>query len=294
MKFELEPYNRGVSDEVMLEDLRKVASKLAKESVTQKEYDKNGGRFAAATIKKRIGWCKAHELAGLKKNRNYKITREECIAGIKQIAEKLKKTAITKKEYFANVEFSERIIYRLFDSWKVFVESAGLHVTPGYHEPATEDQLFENIERIWELLGRQPKTSDFSESFSRFSARTYAKRFGSLRKALEAFVASVAIEGAAQAENSRKQISEILPQQSTLKVHKTSRTVSWRMRFLVMRRDDFKCCIDGKSPATHPGTVLVVDHITPWDVGGETVMENLQTLCEPCNGGKSNLPMKES
>ncbi len=276
----------------MLEDLRKVASKLAREFVTQEEYDKNGGRFASATIKRRIGWCKAHELAGLKKSRNYKITREECIAGIKQIAEKLKKTVITKEEFFANGGSGKRVIYRHFGSWKAFVEGAGLSVSPEYHEPANEDQLFENIEKIWELLGRQPKTSDFSESISCFSASTYKRRFGSLRKALEAFVASVAMEGTAQVENSPKQIAEITPQQSALKVHKTSLTVSWRMRFLVMRRDDFKCRIDGKSPATHPGTVLVVDHVTPWDAGGETVMENLQTLCEPCNGGKSNLPMK--
>ena len=58
-----------------------------------------------------------------------------------------------------------------------------------------------------------------------------------------------------------------------------------------MRRDDFKCRICGTSPAVKPGTLLVVDHIVPWSNGGETVMENLQTLCEPCNGGKSNLPM---
>jgi 5-methylcytosine-specific restriction endonuclease McrA len=59
------------------------------------------------------------------------------------------------------------------------------------------------------------------------------------------------------------------------------------MRFLVMRRDDFKCRICGATPALKPGTVLVIDHILAWESGGETVIENLQTLCEPCNGGKS-------
>ncbi len=37
--------------------------------------------------------------------------------------------------------------------------------------------------------------------------------------------------------------------------------------------------------------MLVVDHVTPWDAGGATVTDNLQTLCETCNGGKSNLPL---
>jgi len=27
--------------------------------------------------------------------------------------------------------------------------------------------------------------------------------------------------------------------------------------------------------------------------GGETIIENLQTLCARCNGGKSNVPPKE-
>ncbi len=32
-----------------------------------------------------------------------------------------------------------------------------------------------------------------------------------------------------------------------------------------------------------------IDHIKPWSKGGETVLENLQTLCATCNLGKSNI-----
>jgi 5-methylcytosine-specific restriction endonuclease McrA len=60
-----------------------------------------------------------------------------------------------------------------------------------------------------------------------------------------------------------------------------------------MRRDSFKCRLCGGSAALKPGTILVVDHIQSWDSGGETVAENLQTLCEPCNRGKSNLQLVE-
>jgi 5-methylcytosine-specific restriction endonuclease McrA len=35
--------------------------------------------------------------------------------------------------------------------------------------------------------------------------------------------------------------------------------------------------------------VLHVDHIKAWANGGETVLENLQTLCSKCNLGKSDL-----
>ena len=71
--------------------------------------------------------------------------------------------------------------------------------------------------------------------------------------------------------------------------HKTSRDINLRLRFLVMKRDNFKCCICGRSPATTPGLELHIDHIKPWSKGGETVINNLQTLCQDCNLGKSNL-----
>jgi 5-methylcytosine-specific restriction endonuclease McrA len=58
-----------------------------------------------------------------------------------------------------------------------------------------------------------------------------------------------------------------------------------------MRRDNFKCRITGRSPATNQDVILEVDHITPWDKGGETVIENLQTLAKDINIGKSNLDM---
>jgi 5-methylcytosine-specific restriction endonuclease McrA len=49
------------------------------------------------------------------------------------------------------------------------------------------------------------------------------------------------------------------------------------------------CKICGKSRAKYNDLELVVDHVFPWSKGGETVFENLQTLCQPCNGGKGDL-----
>lgn len=71
--------------------------------------------------------------------------------------------------------------------------------------------------------------------------------------------------------------------------HKTKREINLRLRFLVLKRDNFKCCACGASPAKDPSVELQVDHIIPWPKGGETVIENLQTLCSKCNLGKSNL-----
>ncbi len=77
--------------------------------------------------------------------------------------------------------------------------------------------------------------------------------------------------------------------ENEMPMHKTKRDINLRMRFLVMKRDNFKCCMCGRSPATTPGLELHIDHIKPWSKGGETVIDNLQTLCSDCNLGKSNI-----
>jgi 5-methylcytosine-specific restriction endonuclease McrA len=58
------------------------------------------------------------------------------------------------------------------------------------------------------------------------------------------------------------------------------------LRVTILRRDGFRCRMCGASAAD--GAVLHVDHITPVSRDGQTVPENLQTLCESCNLGKSN------
>lgn len=60
------------------------------------------------------------------------------------------------------------------------------------------------------------------------------------------------------------------------------------LRFKVLQRDMFRCRLCGKSPATDLGCKLHVDHIVPFSKGGKTTFENLQALCSDCNVGKSN------
>jgi len=57
-------------------------------------------------------------------------------------------------------------------------------------------------------------------------------------------------------------------------------------RYDIMKRDGFRCCICG-AKATD-GVRLEVDHIKPISKGGKSTDDNLQTLCERCNKGKSD------
>lgn len=75
---------------------------------------------------------------------------------------------------------------------------------------------------------------------------------------------------------------------STDNPHFTQRSPSTKLRFDVLKRDNFKCCTCGASPAKDPNVTLHVDHVIPWSKGGETIIDNLQVLCSECNQGKSD------
>lgn len=60
--------------------------------------------------------------------------------------------------------------------------------------------------------------------------------------------------------------------------------VSKRLRYQVLRRDNYTCRYCG---VYAPFAQLVVDHVMPRSRGGQDVMENLVTACDPCNSGKS-------
>lgn len=289
MKFELNPYNYGLSDEELLDDLRSVAGRLHKDFVTKDEYDKIG-RLCSTTLQKRFGsWSRAHELAGLRKIRHYDATAEDCIADLKRVAASLGTDCITTQDYKQHGQFSVPLISSRVGSWEDAITKAGLNLSPLYHKTLTDEELFENLEQLWERLGKQPTREDFVKPLSRYSYSVYPRRFGTYRKALEAFISSLDEQPDKPKEKPPDTSEGEVDATPATPVHRTSRAVSWRTRHLVMRRDRFTCQHCGRSPAINPGTVLVIDHVHPWSLGGETVMENLQTLCEQCNGGKSNL-----
>ena len=61
--------------------------------------------------------------------------------------------------------------------------------------------------------------------------------------------------------------------------------VSNKMRFLIYKRDGYRCCKCGVSSRyAH----LEIDHIIPISKGGKSTYDNLQTLCHDCNVKKGN------
>lgn len=69
------------------------------------------------------------------------------------------------------------------------------------------------------------------------------------------------------------------------------KSLSKRVRFEVFKRDGFRCMYCGAHP---PAVVLHVDHINPVSAGGEDSIDNLITACQPCNAGKSDVPLSSA
>lgn len=63
------------------------------------------------------------------------------------------------------------------------------------------------------------------------------------------------------------------------------RPISKRLRYEVMRRDNFACRYCG---AKAPDADLTIDHVQPVALGGSDEPENLVTACTACNAGKSS------
>ncbi len=213
------------------------------------------------------------------------IPDEEIIADVKRVASELKQKFLTMSQYAKYGKFGHNTPIRRFGSWFKALELAGLGKSKiQQNARLSDEELFKNLEEAWVKLGRQPRSREMFEPVSKYSAKPYKRHFGNWMKALENFVEYINKEGNVSTEETIKKL-QIEPSTK----HKTQRGVNWRLRFLVMRRDNFKCKNDGWSPATGTGRTLEVDHIIPWSKGGETVIENLETLCSICNGGKSNL-----
>ena len=313
MEFKLNEYHRDVSDEELLEDLRRVAELLKTDYFSRSEYQKLG-KYGSSTITRRFGsWNNAIKTVGLKVNEvshrrhDFLEKEEDFFSDMKLIAKLLGKDFITTGEYEQYGRFDKSAMLHKYSSWDSLLQMAGLKSTPyrlGKGKEISDEELFQDIERVWIKLGRQPTINDVKNGEFNFAQNTFTRRFGGWRGALEAFVKYINSEDVSEDLNEDVPDStsnEIITPESNSQsaksqhstTHKTRRDINLRLRFKVMARDNFKCCKCGRSPATDPTVVLHVDHKYPWVKGGETTMENLETTCKECNLGKGDLVFEE-
>ena len=215
------------------------------------------------------------------KEYNYTPTDEEIIEDLKRVAAQNSFVRLTIYEYEKSGKYNSSTVLRRFGTWNEALIKAGISITQQFW---TEEQLFENIECVWRKLGKQPTRRDMDDnSISFISSGAYLRRYGKWSNALKAF-----IDYANQDDkNQNEPTADINIITST--PHTTKRDVGLRLRIKVLMRDGCRCKMCGASPEKDPSVELHIDHIIPWSKGGETVIDNLQTLCSKCNIGKSNI-----
>lgn len=206
------------------------------------------------------------------------VADEELLSDLRGVAKTLGTNTVPQKKYRTLGKYDDTTVSNRFGSWNKALIKAGLELSN--ENNISDEKLFGNILLLWEYYGRQPRRSELALPPSTISQSPYMRRFNSWSSSLQAFV-----EFANSTEVERVEASS---QSSPTDKRKTSRDPSLRLRWKALQKDNFKCCGCGASPASTPGIELHVDHIKAWSKGGETVLENLQTLCSTCNLGKSN------
>jgi 5-methylcytosine-specific restriction endonuclease McrA len=213
-------------------------------------------------------------------------SKDELIEDIKKVARILRKDSVSLTEYSTYGKFNTATYCSRFGKWNNAVRLAGLNIsTP---KRISEEALFENLLEVWIKLGRQPFSYEMKRPLSRHCSGTYARRFGSWVKAVRAFVELVnekrndlqLTDAPCQVDNIHSENAE-----NNIYHHLTRREVSPRLKVQVLIRDGNKCRICGIKVT---GDNIHIDHIRPWSKGGETVLENLQVLCDEHNYQKGN------
>ncbi|MBK6572937.1 MAG: HNH endonuclease [Saprospiraceae bacterium] len=305
MKFELTDLRKQITDIEIINDLRTVANYLGKKSLKMREYCKdNGSKYNYQIAKKRFGsWEKVLQKAGLETEKSIhgieygetSLKTELLIDDLISVSKKLNNPKFTIAEYDEYGKYGSATIQKRFRGWNNAKRKANLEIGRNYNTPI-EDYL-QNILDLWTHYGRQPKYAEVVKPLSKYNISSYENKFGSWRLALEQFIEyvnsdkeNINDDTASQIiELNETKISEIKESKNEAIIKRTPRGINLRLRFAVLKRDNFSCKKCGRAPAKDPSIILHVDHITPWSKGGETVIGNLEALCEQCNLGKSNV-----
>ncbi|MBI2714667.1 MAG: HNH endonuclease [Rhizobiales bacterium] len=204
------------------------------------------------------------------------VSTDDLLSDLRRVSEVGGTNVISQKLYSELGKYAATTLSRRFGSWNKAVAAAGLEFANEINY--SDARLFENIMRLWEHYGRQPRRAELALPPSVISQGAYRRRFRSWIDTLEQFIAQANVEELQAPPRSEASIGR-----------RTSRDPSLRLRFRVLKRDNFTCRACGANPPAKPGLHLHVDHVIAWSNGGETIDENLQTLCEACNLGKSNV-----
>ncbi len=224
-----------------------------------------------------------------------------------KILEKLEKAA----KYFNYTEFAQgkfgnvtgmsaTTVIRHFGNWRKalvalrkHLEQKGLNLAQRSYitnRPIwSEKEMFDEMERIWQMVGQRPSCAEWEMSKPRISYDTYHRRFGSWTNACLKFIeykmgTTILVDDDININVGKSQQFGTKNNNGTI----SNRAIPLKTRLKVLDRDAYRCVLCGCSPATERGVQLQIDHKIPFSKGGRSTIDNLQTLCRDCNLGKSD------
>ncbi|MHC4454042.1 MAG: homing endonuclease associated repeat-containing protein [Planctomycetota bacterium] len=228
----------------------------------------------------------------LDRHRIDKIPRDDMVAELKRVAEVYEFRRFSGWEIDKVSNLCKRsAVINEFSSWDKALIATGLDLKPHRNkrrDTIPEKELFQELERVWLLLGHRPSKTEWESIKTEYSYTTYKSRFEGWVNACAAFIdfKSDANATAFDKENSVKEGT--FAKTRTEIRDEEKRTIPLRLRLEVLKRDQFRYSFCGSSPAIESGVVLHIDHKQPFSKDGKTTLENLQCLCADCNLGKGN------
>lgn len=229
-----------------------------------------------------------------------KISEQKILEELEKAAKHFNYVEFAWRDFNKIADLSATTVKKHFGNWKnglialkQYLQAKGLDLSPRPFAPNrlySDKALFDEMEKVWFKVGQRPSRAEWEMSNPQFSYTTYKQRFGSWTNACSKFIeykmgADISADDFVLPDRAEQKIS--CENKITYKPENV-RNVPLGLRLKVLNRDNFRCIFCGKSPATDLGTKLHIDHITPFSKGGGSIIENLQTLCQECNLGKSN------
>lgn len=205
-----------------------------------------------------------------------RLSDDELLSSLKKYAEKVSYRYFPSTEYdkWKDKKGHSSTIIERFGSWKKVLLLLGIE--GGRERHYTPEQLIENLENVWSLLGFPPGKRQIGKYGQKISEHPYKLIWGSVRSACQSIARY----------HAGKITRETLLKGSTSA--NIRRSIPLKIRWEVLKRDNYRCVKCGRSPSSNHTVQLEVDHKDPATKGSLVEADDLQTLCWECNQGKKD------
>jgi hypothetical protein len=153
MKYQLKDFNRNVPDDDLLGDLKLVAEKLGLNKISSRQYDDNGGKYAAATIGVRFGgWNSALKRAELNLVQRRDVSEVELFKNLEEVW-----IGIGRQPTFRDIKppiskFSTHQYVSKFGAWRKALEEFVDYINSTNLTEQSVDEIEEKVVEKFETI----------------------------------------------------------------------------------------------------------------------------------------------